>query len=197
MGTACSNRVRAAMVMAVLATAAACSEGADDSIPAEALHEARQASEALANDLMGRLFAGLDVGGPARAVEICSDMAQARSAEYSTPELLIRRVSLASRNPANAPDLFERDQLRRLTELHEAGELPEEIALVGAYGGQRYLRYMKPIVLAEQCVACHGPSDQIPAEIKAVLEDRYPDDRATGYQVGDLRGAFSVMLRLE
>jgi hypothetical protein len=34
----------------------------------------------------------------------------------------------------------------------------------------------------------------IPASVKAVLARRYPNDQATGYNVGDLRGAVSVQL---
>jgi hypothetical protein len=34
----------------------------------------------------------------------------------------------------------------------------------------------------------------IPASVKAVLARRYPNDQATGYTVGELRGVVSVQL---
>lgn len=186
-----------ALALLTLAGLAGCSERPPADIPPDALQEARVASQHLADDLMGKLFAGLDVGGPASAVEICSDMAQARTSDFSTPDLTLRRVSLKYRNPADAPDLFERDQLKRLEELRAQGDMPDEVALIGDYGGQRYLRYMKPIIMARRCLTCHGRPDQVPEEVRTLLEERYPGDRAMGYREGDLRGAVSVMLRLE
>jgi len=173
----------------------ACSNA--DTIPPEVLEEARSASDALAGDLMGRLFEGLDVGGPVHAVEICSGIALAKAAEYSTPNLHIRRVSLRARNPASEPDLFERDQLRRLEVLHGEGRVPDEVAEVSIVGGQRYLRYLKPIVLREQCLVCHGDLAEVDPDVASVLAERYPGDRATGYRAGDLRGAVSVMVRMD
>jgi len=39
------------------------------------------------------------------------------------------------------------------------------------------------------CLTCHGPTESIPEDVRAALRERYPDDKATGYAVGDLRGA--------
>ncbi len=181
--------------VALVALLAGC--GGGDEIPEDALTRAREASQSMAEDLMGKLFAGLDVGGPAQAAEVCADIAQAHTAQYSTGDLFVRRVSTKTRNPANRPDLFELDQLRRMEALHDQGQLPAEVSAVAEIGDRRFLRYMKPIVLMEPCLTCHGDPEQIPAEVLALMRERYPQDQATGYEAGDLRGAFSVMLRLE
>jgi hypothetical protein len=47
---------------------------------------------------------------------------------------------------------------------------------------------MKPITVQPQCVMCHGSTEQIPQEVKTMLNTHYPFDRATGYQAGELRG---------
>jgi hypothetical protein len=39
-------------------------------------------------------------------------------------------------------------------------------------------------------LACHGPEEALQPEVRAALDQRYPEDRATGYAAGDLRGAF-------
>ncbi len=57
------------VIVLVFALLAGCNTG--DEVPDEALTRARQASQAMAEDLMGKLFAGLDVGGPAQAAEVC------------------------------------------------------------------------------------------------------------------------------
>jgi hypothetical protein len=55
-------------------------------------------------------------------------------------------------------------------------------------------RYMRPLIVAPLCVDCHGPKENIPLEVKTILKEKYPDDRATGFLVGDVRGAISVKI---
>ena len=47
----------------------------------------------------------------------------------------------------------------------------------------------KPTV-GEVCLKCHG--ENIDPAVKAKLGELYPNDKATGYKLGDLRGAFTV-----
>ncbi|HSD70126.1 MAG TPA: DUF3365 domain-containing protein, partial [Woeseiaceae bacterium] len=52
-------------------------------------------------------------------------------------------------------------------------------------------RYMKAIPTGGLCLACHGSA--IPDDVRGLLDDHYPHDRALGYEAGDMRGAFSVV----
>jgi hypothetical protein len=75
------------------------------------------------------------------------------------------------------------------------GDKPYDIEFVqltksGAYDLE--LRYAKPIVLQPMCTACHGSPDQISPEVKAKLEQLYPNDKAVNYKPGELRGAVVV-----
>ena len=45
---------------------------------------------------------------------------------------------------------------------------------------------MKPL-----CTTCHGTS--VDPALLAHIRERYPEDRATGYSVGDFRGLFWVV----
>jgi hypothetical protein len=49
-----------------------------------------------------------------------------------------------------------------------------------------------PIHIKVQCVICHGPKEQIADDVKQQLAQQYPDDQATGFNDGDLRGWFWV-----
>ena len=40
---------------------------------------------------------------------------------------------------------------------------------------------------------CHGEPAAFPEQLTARLNELYPDDQATGYQTGQLRGAFRVV----
>jgi hypothetical protein len=39
------------------------------------------------------------------------------------------------------------------------------------------------------CVTCHGTASDIPATLAEKIRAEYPQDQATGYSVGKLRGA--------
>jgi hypothetical protein len=86
--------------------------------------------------------------------------------------------------------------LEEFDRLNLEKKLTDEYFEVVKEGGQEYLRYMKPLILQPVCIACHGPRENIPAEVKLILEQKYPGDRATGFLVGDLRGAISVKIYL-
>ncbi len=62
--------------------------------------------------------------------------------------------------------------------------------------GTKSLRYLKPLVLKQPCLMCHGPVGQIDSEVLEVIRSRYPADRAIGFEVDDLRGAISVTVEL-
>ncbi|MOA58455.1 hypothetical protein D3C78_1828600 [compost metagenome] len=49
---------------------------------------------------------------------------------------------------------------------------------------------MKAIPTGEPCLACHG--QQIKPELAAVIDQRYPQDQARGFALGELRGAFTL-----
>jgi hypothetical protein len=166
---------------------------ADTIVPPEAAQRAREVANALGRDLQAKLFAALDSGGPAHAVSFCADSAQALSDRHASEGVYLRRVSLRVRNPANRPDSAEARQLRLLDSLHRAGALPGEVvrASRGA-DGRPVVEYRRPIVVQERCLACHGDPARLAPGVRPILAERYPEDAATGYRVGDLRGMISV-----
>ena len=52
------------------------------------------------------------------------------------------------------------------------------------------VRVMKPIVTGAPCLACHGT--QVEPQLARLIRERYPDDQATGFREGELRGAFTL-----
>ena len=162
-----------------------------------ALAEARVAAKELSEAIRGLLMQELKAGGLERAVAVCSTKAQARTAEYRrTFKNDIRRVSLRRRNPANEPDAYERRALESFDLLPaDARPAAEHWELVRD-DGRETLRYLKPLVANAMCLTCHGEKAKIPPAVLAVISRDYPDDRATGFSVGDVRGAVSVRIPL-
>jgi hypothetical protein len=51
-------------------------------------------------------------------------------------------------------------------------------------------RYLQAIPMQPLCIACHG--SELSTEVSDALAQRYPQDEATGFAVGELRGAFLI-----
>jgi hypothetical protein len=162
-----------------------------------ALAEARAAAKDLSEAIRGLLMQELKTGGFEGAVAVCATKAPAKTADYRrTSGNDIRRVSLRRRNPANEPDAYERRVLESFDRLAaEARPAAEHWELVRE-NGREALRYLKPVVANAMCLTCHGAKAGIPPAVQAVIAKEYPDDRATGYSAGDVRGAVSVRIPL-
>jgi hypothetical protein len=94
------------------------------------------------------------------------------------------------RNARNAPDSLEQAALAYFQSVADsAGELPASwVQDAGAEGH----RYYEPLRVVQLCVPCHGPVDSIAPDVRAVIAQRYLEDRATGYTPGDFRGLIRV-----
>jgi hypothetical protein len=168
-----------------------------DEIPPAALAKAKSTADNLMKDLIGLLFSTLDAEGPSGAVRICAEVAQDRTAAHARDGIYVRRVSQKVRNRANRPDAVEIRKLEKLEGLHRQKKLPAEWVEVRAEpDGSKMLHYLRPIVVMEKCLACHGPRDQIQPAVLDLLGRRYPHDQAVGYRAGDFRGAVSVRVFL-
>lgn len=161
------------------------------------LAEARKMANELMETVRGLLMQEIQKGGFGEAVRVCSELAQEMTNRYAAQTgHYLRRVSLRYRNPKNNPDAYETRKLRELDRLNREKRLPEETFEVVEEAGVKSLRYLKPLTIAPLCVTCHGPKENIPAEVQAILKEKYPEDRATGFLVGDFRGAISVKIKL-
>ncbi len=140
------------------------------------------AKEALFKRLSTELIAAMSNGGPSAAIEVCSQKAPKIAAEVGEQHgLSIGRTSFKLRNPANKPPAWAVPLVEQRLAIPEFLEL--ENLGTGAF---------LPIHLKPQCLACHGEKDQIGDDVKQELAKRYPDDAATGFKDGDLRGWFWV-----
>lgn len=154
-----------------------------ESIAAEPQARIMAAKEELFQRLSGRLMQVLQEQGPAAAIQVCSQEAPEIAKNVSQDHgLTIARTSLKLRNPRNAaPDWAK--------SIIDAGP-PTEPQFFDL--GQGHIGAMLPIKLQSTCLLCHGPKDMIMEEVKTELTKYYPQDQATGFQEGDLRGWFWI-----
>jgi hypothetical protein len=164
---------------------------AADAAPSpEAVAEVTARGEAAAKVLMERLGAQLkgamESGGPVAAITVCQQVAipLTTSAGAEFEGVTVKRTTLKPRNPANAPD--EKD--RAVLEAMEAQSPPQPVIR----WEDGVARFYRPLMIQEVCLKCHGDPATFPKELKEALAEKYPHDAATGYALGDLRGAIRV-----
>lgn len=154
------------------------------------LAASRAAAGELQQRLGGELRAAIAAGGPVAAIEICQTRAPAIAAELSKQlQADVGRTALRIRNPANAPDHWQQQALQEFSRQLHSGMAATAVERfeVSADGSARYAR---AIVTDGPCLACHGAVLAPP--VSAALAQRYPQDSATGFAAGELRGAFVV-----
>lgn len=159
-----------------------------------------QAARATASQLVqllgATLKAELAANGPEGAIGVCRDAAPAIAGKLSRDSgSRVARVSLRTRNALlGTPDAWEQTVLAEFDRRTAAGDKPEALEhaeFVDEPAG-RYFRYLKAIPVQPMCLACHGPAQGIPAAVQVKLATDYPNDRATGYTPGQVRGAVTV-----
>jgi hypothetical protein len=165
----------------------------------KALDAARQTVQRFKDRLKGELAAAIKSEGAANAISLCQTIAPDISTELTDASgFEVLRTSLKLRNPENAPGPWELEVLKSFQDKAATGAEPDKLeyyAEVVTPEGDRLLRYMRGIQVGEICLSCHGID--IKPDVKAELVRYYPDDKATGYKLGELRGAFSLVKLIE
>lgn len=154
---------------------------------------AKSTIKQFAGALQTELKTAMQAGGPVAAIGVCHTQAMPITAQVAAEHgIQLSRVSLKNRNPANVPNDWQVAVLKDFDRQQAAGKDITKLAwseTVTVDNGQEF-RFMKAIPTGDVCLKCHG--SQLAPEVVQVLADIYPDDRATGYKVGDIRGAFVV-----
>ncbi len=156
----------------------------------EMVAEARAKVKAFGGSLKQALQAAIKEGGLTNGIGVCNTVAPEIAANNSDGEWTITRTSLKVRNPDNAPTDWQKLQLLAMDRQPVKNGKPVEVWQVSEASGQPPFRYMSAIPTQKLCLGCHGKS--IDPQVKAKLTELYPEDKATGYSEGDLRGAFVV-----
>ncbi len=127
--------------------------------------------------------------GTKEAVSFCSVKAYPILDSMSTVfNANIVRVSNKNRNPKNKANAIETEYIINYqTQLDNGEELKpiiketEDLAI-----------FYMPIVTNDMCLQCHGPKNNIDAEVLAEIKKHYPNDKATGYDINQIRGIWRI-----
>lgn len=156
--------------------------------------QSRQLAMQLGGQLKGELTNAIAAGGPIAAINVCYLRAPEIAAQLSQASgARVGRTALRVRNPSNAPDDLERSVLEQFATDLGSGPIdrPLEAVFEIRRGDAVERRYMRAIPTDALCLTCHGKT--IAPELAAAIARDYPNDQATGFELGQLRGAFSVV----
>jgi len=171
----------AILALAIFAAGTACSSGR---IADQASH-AKGAELLLPfkRDLKQALVSGLEEGA-VNAISVCKAEAPAIAAALSIDGVKIGRSSHRLRNPANEAPGWVSAILENYLQI-DSDRAPTAKVLPNNRVG-----YAEPITVQPLCLACHGKV--LAPEVAARISETYPDDAATGFEEGDLRGLYWV-----
>ncbi|MEQ8414576.1 MAG: DUF3365 domain-containing protein [Imperialibacter sp.] len=144
--------------------------------------------------LLQTLIKKIESEGILGAVEYCNVNAFPLVDSLSKANLAtIRRVSNKWRNPKDAPEADEIAIMEAYAYSVEQGQAPREEVFMEDNSTQ--VIYTRPIMMgAGLCLQCHGtPGKELTQEVEDKIKSLYPDDKATGYELGEWRGIWKVV----
>lgn len=160
-------------------------------VPRDALTKTQQAQRDKAIGAKDAMFAKLMAAltdalgrpeGAVGAIGVCKQEAPKIAQTVSRDSgLMIGRTSSQRRNPMNGVPKW------MVSTVNTGNAKP---ALFANDDGS--LGVALPIMLADNCLACHGDPAAMDPSLKDAISKAYPKDQATGFAVGDLRGWFWI-----
>ncbi len=155
---------------------------------------ARKITKDFVGSLKGELKKAMQEGGPVNALSVCHTRAIPITNEVATRHgVRLSRVSLKNRNPNNAPNEWQRPILEEFDARAAKGDDPKALAFatIVEVDGKKQFRFMKAMPAGKVCLNCHGA--ELKPEVAAKLKELYPEDKATGYSLGQIRGAVVIV----
>lgn len=166
---------------------AACSDAPEPAPPEESRTQVETAIADL--DAMRSSLAptvGDSAVTPATFARVCKPVGRQAKQLAQTNGWVVRQLATKYRNPDHAPD----QEARPLFDRFRDEPTLDSLWMRTTHSGTPGWRYLRRITVEPACLACHGPKDERPA----FIVEKYPEDRAFGFEVGDLRGLYSVFV---
>ena len=180
-----SNIITAGLVLGSLSVATASFAADETALKQEGIQIIKQ----FGGTLKPQLIKAMKEGGPVHAIEVCANKAPAIAKQLSQETgWNVKRVSLKARSTSAKPDMWEEKVLKDFDAQQAAGKPAGKLMATSMKDGK--FRLMKAQGVQGVCLTCHGTN--IKPEVRAALLKHYPNDQATGYKLGQVRGAFSL-----
>ncbi|MFN2260970.1 MAG: DUF3365 domain-containing protein [Psychroflexus sp.] len=147
---------------------------------------AKSTKQTLGKNLMG----AMQKEGVLHALSFCNVQAMPLTDSMATKHnAIIKRVSDKFRNPKNEANAEELEYISLYKQILKNGEEPEPTVVEDGEN----VNFYYPIVTNGMCLKCHGtPGKEIERETYDKIKELYPQDKAIGYGVNEVRGMWSI-----
>jgi len=162
----------------------------------EIMLKAKKAIKLVGGTLKKTMISKMKEGGPVKAADFCSKEATnlAKNVSKKLPKgIKIKRITSKPRNSNNMATKEELLVLQELETKMKRGNMPK--MLVKKISDSHYQVY-KPLKIKEKCLICHGSKDTRDEDAYKIIYSKYHNDKAINYNVGDLRGAFLIDIKV-
>lgn len=178
-------------MIALVLTLVSCKTGMSEQEKEKYTREGNEIVASAGQKLSSTLMTKIQEGGIPEAVGFCNQSAlpitENMSAHHGAE---IKRTSLKFRNPENAPTEGEKAVLNGFMETLARGDSLRPVVQLEKDGQPHYYA---PILVEKKCLMCHGELNrELSVAVDSIIRSKYPEDLATGYSEGDLRGMWSI-----
>jgi hypothetical protein len=135
--------------------------------------------------LLQRLLQASEKEGWGGALRYCH-LAAETLAYYHSENLSLQRLAERYRNPKNKlQDSLDQAAFTYFQTTHSKTPI--------VWKTSSEWRYYRPIyIIMPTCLKCHGSKEELDALALTEIRKHYPGDKATGFQMGDLRGLWRM-----
>lgn len=165
-----------------------------DSLANQVREQGRGIAKASFQALSAALLSAIEKGGVPHALQFCNEKALPITDSMAMiNNVKIKRISAKNRNPENVADMQQLQLMEQMQKQISAYGSTKDTVVLTVQGE---LAYYAPIVVAAPCLQCHGAeNNDIKPENLALIKKHYPNDKATGYALGDLRGLWYLRFK--
>lgn len=157
----------------------------------EYTNKGNEISQVTFKALSEKLTEQMKLGGPAQAIPFCNVEAMPLTQQLSDEfNVTIKRTSDKLRNQENKP---AKRELEIINNYHKLISEKQEISPIVEVDSNNKKHYYAPITVKANCLACHGKIEEfVSIKTDSIIKSLYPNDKAIGYNEGDLRGIWSI-----
>lgn len=153
-------------------------------------HEAfRQQADSLSNlaqnELLKQLSGQIEKNGIPQTIEYCK--LNALSILDSTGKagnMVVSRISDKYRNKKDKPTTDE----ETIIQAFATSNIKDTVVA----HNDKIVYYKRISIGMTTCMKCHGSTEDIATNVQQKIQELYPEDKATGYQMGDFRGLWKI-----
>ena len=163
----------------------------DDSLKKELIKRGSKIAKLTASSLQKALKNAIREDGLVYAIEICNiDALNITDSISESESVKIKRLAKKYRNPVNETDSAESELFKSYI-LEWLGGRQLNPKIIPDDNGHPV--YYNPIYVGKLCLNCHGEiGTNIDSKLAKLINELYPEDKATNFKQGQLRGMWSI-----